>query len=292
MTTTTPRLAAGPVAEWDTSVLDLDAYLERIGYDGPLHPDLETFVAVHRSHVTAVPFENLDIMLGRGTSIDLAAIQDKIVHGRRGGYCYEMNILFAAALDRIGIPVRRQLIRTGDPLVDPRPRGHLSVLVEFGGRRWFGDVGFGSGLFEPIPLDRRGQFTQGEWTYRLTGPGPDGAQRLQELQVDTWVAMYTITDELTYRVDVGVANENTSTSPNSPFVRRPITVHRHPDVERRLLGRSLTVLRPDRSTSTVTIADEDYAATLAEQFALELTEAEVAQLVATIPEEDEEGDES
>ena len=170
MTTTRSRIATGRVTEWDTSALDLDAYLARIGYEGPLRPDPETFVALHRCHVTAVPFENLDVMLGRGTSIDLATIQDKIVHGRRGGYCYEMNILFAAALDRIGIPVRRQLVRTGDPLLDPRPRSHLVVLVDIDGRRWLGDVGFGSGLFEPLPLDRLGQFTQSGWTYRLTGP--------------------------------------------------------------------------------------------------------------------------
>jgi N-hydroxyarylamine O-acetyltransferase len=288
--TAPPRAATGPITDWDTSVLDLDAYLERIGYDGPLRPAPETFVALHRSHVSAVPFENLDIMLGRGTSIDLGTIQNKIVRRRRGGYCYEMNVLFAASLDRIGIPVRLQLIRTHDPLVDPRPRSHLVVLVDIGGRWWFGDVGFGSGLFEPVQLDRRGQFTQGGWTYRLTGPGPDGAQRMQELQADTWITMYTITDEPTYRVDVGVANENTSTSPGSPFVRRPIAVHRHPDAERRLLGRTFSVLRPDRSTSTVAIADEDYAATLAEQFALELTDAEVARLVAAIPEGDEEAD--
>jgi N-hydroxyarylamine O-acetyltransferase len=279
--------AASLFTEWDTRPLDLDAYLERIGYDGPLRPDLETFIGLHRGHVTAVPFENLDIMLGRGTSIGLAAIQDKLVRHRRGGYCYEMNLLFAAALDRLGIPSRRQLIRTGDPLVDPRPRSHLIVLVDIDGRRWLADVGFGSGLSEPVPLDRREQFSQGGWTYRLTGPGPDGAQRLQELRGDTWATMYTATDEPTYQVDVGVANENTSTSPRSPFVKRPIVVHRRPDGERRLIGRSFTVVRPDRSTSTVTIADPDYRATLAEQFALDLTEAEVAQLVTTVPEGDQ-----
>lgn len=291
MTQTTVPVSAGADAEWDTSELDLDAYLARVGYDGPLRPDAETVVALHRSHATAVPFENLDVMLGRGTSIDLAPIQDKIVHNRRGGYCYEMNILFAAVLDRIGVPVRRQLIRTGDPLVHPRPRSHLVLLIDIGGESWLADVGFGSGLSEPVPLDRREQVTQGGWTYRLTGPGPDSAQRLQELQAGSWETMYTIINDPTYRVDVGGANENTSTSPGSPFVQRPIIIHRHPEAERQLIGRTFRVMRPDRTASTVTVADEDYAATLAERFGLELTEAEVARLVATIPEE-EEGEES
>ncbi|GAB4000510.1 arylamine N-acetyltransferase [Glycomyces albus] len=277
MTTSTPG------TEWDTDALDVDAYAERIGHDGPLRADLATFKALHRSHVANVPFENLDIMLGRGPSIDLDAVTAKIVHSARGGYCYEMNLLFAAALDRIGIPVRRQLIRTGDPLAHPRPRSHLVLLAELDGRTWLGDVGFGSGPSEPIPVDRTDQFPQGAWTYRVTEPFSDGDPRVQELRSGQWETLYTLIADATYPVDVALANESTSTSPSSPFVQRPIIVKRGPTAERRLLGRTLTVTRPDGDESTREITDDQYAATLADQFDLELTEPETKQITATIP---------
>lgn len=82
--------------------LDLDAYLERTGYRGPLEPTAATLAGLHRHHVLAIPFENLEIMLGRPVELDLASLQAKLVMRRRGGYCYEHNLLFAAVLERLG----------------------------------------------------------------------------------------------------------------------------------------------------------------------------------------------
>ncbi|MQM27907.1 arylamine N-acetyltransferase family protein [Glycomyces albidus] len=277
---TTP---AEPSPEWDVAAVDPDEYAERIGHRGPLRPDLETFTALHRAHVAAVPFENLDVMLGRGPDIGLPTVVDKIVRRRRGGYCYEMNLLFAAVLDRIGVPVRRSLIRTGDPLVHARPRSHLVVLAELDGRTWLGDVGFGSGPSEPIPVDREARSPQGGWTYRVTEPFGDGDRRVQELRGGRWETMYTLIPDATFPVDVALANESTSTSPGSPFVKRPIVVKRGPASERRLLGRTLTEVRPDGSETAKEIADVDYAATLAEAFDLELTEDEAKLVTAAIP---------
>lgn len=96
---------------WSGELLDLDAYLARVGYDGPvgedgeLRPDLGTLYAVHRAHTGAITFENLDVLLGRPVELGVKALQDKLVHGRRGGYCYEQNSLLAAALERIGFEV-------------------------------------------------------------------------------------------------------------------------------------------------------------------------------------------
>ena len=80
--------------------LDLDAYLARIAYEGPRRPSARTLTALHAAHVTAVPFENLDILLGRTISLDLDALQAKLVAARRGGYCFEQNTLFLAVLYR------------------------------------------------------------------------------------------------------------------------------------------------------------------------------------------------
>src|SRR5690606_4257892 len=138
----------------------------------------------------------------------------------------------------IGFPVRRRLIRTGDPATHPRPRSHLVVLAEVDGRTWLGDVGFGSGPAEPMPIDREARFDQDGWSFRVTVPHDDGDRRVQELRSGQWETMYTLIPDATYPVDVALANESTSTSPTSPFVKRPIVVKRGPNAERKLLGRT------------------------------------------------------
>lgn len=273
---------SGYVDDWGGGVLDLDAYMQRVGYSGPVNVDGPTLRALHRAHVATVPFENLDVILGRGISLDLADIQEKMVRQRRGGYCYESNLLFAAVLERIGFDVRRQLIRTLDPVITPRPRSHMTTFVKVDGVTWFADVGFGSGLLEPVELDNRRTFQQGAWEFRLTGPADDGGVRLQQRQPDAWTTLYTISCEPTYGVDVLVANENSSTSPGSPFTRRPIVVHRHSDHELRLIGRELTLMRPGCEEVTRVITETDYRVTLAEQFGIELSSNDTAKLAASI----------
>src|ERR1700733_5041709 len=96
-------------AEWGVSQLDLAAYLRRISYGGDLGQGGRTLAALHRAHVAAIPFEHADIILGRSIAVDLPSIQDKLVHHRRGGYCYEHGLLLAAVLERLGYRVDRTL---------------------------------------------------------------------------------------------------------------------------------------------------------------------------------------
>src|ERR1044072_486231 len=86
-------------------MIDVEMYLQRIGYDGPVLPTARVLSALHRAHLVAVPFENLDIHLGRRLTLDEDALFDKVVKRRRGGFCYEVNSLFAALLRRIGFEV-------------------------------------------------------------------------------------------------------------------------------------------------------------------------------------------
>lgn len=111
--------------QWQVDRLDLGAYLARLGIatDAGL-------AEVHRAHLAAIPFENLDVILGRGVSVDLADVAAKLVVGRRGGYCYEHGLLLGAALSRLGHDVERRLVRVGDPALDPRPRSHLVLPAE------------------------------------------------------------------------------------------------------------------------------------------------------------------
>src|SRR6185503_6394389 len=87
--------------------MDLQAYLDRIGFAGEARPDLATLTALHRAHLLAIPYENLDVQFGTPVTIEPAAAFEKIVTRGRGGWCYEMNGLFGAALDEIGFQVTR-----------------------------------------------------------------------------------------------------------------------------------------------------------------------------------------
>ncbi|MGN9844041.1 arylamine N-acetyltransferase family protein [Nonomuraea sp. H19] len=205
---------------WDIEKLDLNAYLARIGYDGPLDPTAETLRGVHLAHVRSIPFENLDVLLGRGIRLDLSSLQDKLVTGGRGGYCHEQNLLFAAALERLGFTLTRHLarIRLGRHHL---PRSHATLTVVAGGRRWLADVGFGGeGLVEPIPFEEGATLESGVWRWRL---GCDG---------DFWVLhsgeteLYAFRpDEPQYPSDFEVANYYIANHPQSPF-RRHVVVQR------------------------------------------------------------------
>lgn len=131
----------------------MDAYLTRIGHDGPLAPDLATLTALHRAHVLAVPFENLDVQLGNPPTLDPARIFDKLVSGRRGGWCYEQNGLFARALAAVGFEVTRLSAGVMRSLRGEASMGsHLCLKVRADGADWLADVGFGSSQIEPLPL--------------------------------------------------------------------------------------------------------------------------------------------
>ena len=282
-----PRTSDDP---WHSARLDLGAYLHRTGAPTPRAADAATLAVLHRAHVAAVPFENLDVVLGRGVSVDLEQVQAKLVDRARGGYCYEQATLFGAVLERVGFAVDRVLARTGDPLEHPRPRSHLVLLVTSPatGDRWLADVGFGSGLLQPLALRADGPHRQGAWSYELVrGPGPrDTAWRLREHDGTGWTTIQTITEEPAYPVDVAVANENTSTSPGSPFTQRPVVVVKDETCVRRLLGREHVVEVPGRPATRTVLTDPEVTEVLHEILGGALSREEVAAVVATLPPRD------
>ena len=142
--------------------VDLDAYLARIGYRERLDPTVETLRGLHFAHATQIPFENLDILLGRSIVLDLESLQKKLVERRRGGYCFEQNTLFAAVLESLGFAVTRLAARVRFGATSIRPRSHMLLSVEIDGEPWLADVGFGGeGLLHPVPLDKANTIQQG-----------------------------------------------------------------------------------------------------------------------------------
>jgi N-hydroxyarylamine O-acetyltransferase len=138
--------------------LDVAAYLDRISYTGPLEPTTGTLRSLQRSHLYAVPFENLDINpLGRPIDLSLAALFDKVVCRRRGGFCYELNGLFGALLAELGFDVTLVSARVAraDGTFGPE-FDHLALIVRVDGRGYLTDVGFGDSSLEPLDVAVRG----------------------------------------------------------------------------------------------------------------------------------------
>lgn len=265
--------------DWAVGKLDLDAYLDRIGCAGPARsagPSGEMLAVLHRAHLAAIPFENLDIMLGRPVRVDLDSIQAKLVHGRRGGYCYEHGQLFAAALERLGFGVSRLLARVGPDGEPPRARTHLMLRVRVGAGCWLADVGFGSS--PPGPLEwSDGEQTLNGWVYSVAEDG-SGTWKLREFQAGSWVTLYTVEDQPVYPADVVMSNYYTSTYPESWFTLQPIVVRRDDDAIRSLVGRTYTVTRPGHVKERSELDDAEFAAALAEVFGLSFSRAELDQL--------------
>jgi len=206
-------------------VFDLDAYLERIGLDG--RPSI---AQVHRAHLTSIPFENLDSHQGLPVSLEVEDLERKLVSERRGGYCFEQNLLLKAALEALGAEVdmflaRMRLPKPGDTRASPfrpakpgvlRPRSHLLLRVSENGASWHADVGFPRGMLEPIPFGPGPTQEQSGWSFRVVKDGSELV--LQKLEGDEWADVYGFLPQPVALIDVETSNWWTSTHPSSLFV--------------------------------------------------------------------------
>jgi N-hydroxyarylamine O-acetyltransferase len=264
--------------EWEIERLDLGAYLSRVGHDGDTAPTADTLAALHREHLAAIAFENLDVVLGRGIAVDLDGVQAKLVERRRGGYCYEHGVLFAAVLERLGFTVERILARVGgEELERPRAPTHMTLRVTIGDERWLADVGFGSGLLQPLPFDDDRPHDQGAWTFAVASTGPR-SWALRERRGGEWITRYGFDEQRLHAADVVMANHFTSTFERSPFVGRVVVVRKDEDSIRSLIDGRLSLERPDGSVDERDVGDDELAALLRDQFAIALSDAEIAQL--------------
>lgn len=250
----------------------LDAYLARIGWSGPVAPDLATLTALHRHQILAIPFENLDPWTGRPPSTEPADLVTKLIVSGRGGYCFELNALFHHALVAIGFRVRRLLARV---LIAPGhygPRAHEINAVELPDGPWLADVGFGgNGLIEPIPLRVGAEIDQSHGRFRLLADETYGL-RLEHERPAGWLANYAFSLEPFLAADYRAINYFIGRSSDSVFTQTLICVRTTP-TERRLLVADQFKIRPldgvTRDRATITTAAE-LRATLREHFALEL----------------------
>lgn len=196
----------------------LDEYLRRIGVTGPGAPDLAALCRLHAAHVEAIPFENLDILLGRGVQLGADRLREKLIAARRGGYCFEQNTLFLAVLRELGFTAMPLEARVRAGAASLRPRTHMVLVVDIDGASWLADVGFGGeGPREPISMRGEVSLQPPNCAYRVVVEG-DG--RVMQMQSGAaWVDQYAFLLQPVHAIDFEVANWYTSTHPASPFVR-------------------------------------------------------------------------
>ena len=253
--------------------MELGAYLDRIGYGGPVRPDLATLRGLHRAHLLAIPYENLDVQLGRPLTPDPAAAYDKIVRQRRGGWCYEMNGLMGWALGEIGFSITRMAggamreLR-GDFVVG----NHLVLRVDLPGEPdpWIADVGFGDGILDPFPL-RPADLTAEGHKFRLEAMD-GGWWRFHNHEFGGAKSF----DFQLEPADPALLAEKCAwlqSTPESPFLLNVICQRWRGDGEiLQLLGRTYRQITPGvRNERTVASADE-LMAVLKDDFTLDVPE--------------------
>jgi N-hydroxyarylamine O-acetyltransferase len=202
-------------------VADGDAYLQRIGLGGAASVSADGLESLHRAQAYAIPFENFDVLLGRGIDLDPEAVFDKLVRHRRGGYCFELNGLLLMALRTFGFDARALLARVhlSEP---PSGRGHMLLLVTLDGRQWIADVGFGGpGLRAPIPFELGRETEQDGQRFRLVAADPFGTM-LQTGRDGQWQNLYSFDLSHVTSADIAYGNHFTSTHPSSFFTYRRV----------------------------------------------------------------------
>ena len=259
-------------------VLDLDAYLARIGHTGGRAPTLDTLRAIHRRHVVAIAFENLDPLIGRTPSLDVDALQAKLVRGGRGGWCYEHNLLLRHALTALGYRTTGLAARVlwNAPADAPaRPRSHMLLLVHLDdadGGPHVADVGFGGmTLTAPLRLDPDVAQATPHGTFRL-GRAGDEELTLEVRRDDVWAPLYRFGLHAQEPVDYEVMNWYLANHPQSHFLTTLMVARPLPDGRRLALRDGvLTMHHIDGRTERRVLDDAGVLrATLVEAFGLML----------------------
>lgn len=217
--------------------IDLDAYLARIGCEGPVAPSLATLRRLHELHPRAIPFENLSPFAGETPALDPASLQAKLVRGGRGGWCFEQNLLFSHVLSAIGFSFRRLAARVRWNVAPDvvTARSHCLIQVAIEGRDYLADVGFGGlVLTGPVALELdREQDTPHE-RHRLRDMG--GARRLEARVSGEWQALYDFEPNEAKIPDYEVSNWYLANNPQSHFVTSLVAARVEPDRRHALHG--------------------------------------------------------
>lgn len=270
---------------WGGDVVDMDAYLERIGHAGPVNATANTLHALVQAHIEHIPFENLDVILGRGVALDLTSVQEKLLRNPRGGYCYEHVMLLAAVLERLGFEFHAYSARVRLGAAHLLAATHAVLDVYADGQRWLADVGFGAGTLEPLPLSDGARAHQGGWTFRLDQEQAMTGRTwvLRQQRPDGWFDLHAFTEDRQFPIDYRVGNFYISEHPRSPFRGQAVLQRTEPELRRILTGAPPTFRteRPNGLVEEQAVPVTELPSIAAEYFAIELSDQDAATWVRT-----------
>jgi N-hydroxyarylamine O-acetyltransferase len=248
--------------------LNIKAYLERINYQGSLEPSAETLRQLQLAHLLSVPFENLSIHAGQPIVLEDEALFAKIVEGRRGGFCYEANGLFAALLRALGFKVVMLSAGVARQAGDFGPDfDHMALMVTLE-QRWLVDVGFGDSFREPLLLDTSDEQTQGRRAYRILSDG-DHLILMQREGSDEWKPQHRFSLQPYEYADYAGMCRYHQTSPLSHFTQQRVCSLATREGRVTLSGmRFITTAESGERQERILLNEEEYAATLREHFGI------------------------
>jgi N-hydroxyarylamine O-acetyltransferase len=261
----------------DPSALpDLDAYFRRIGYTGSREPSLATLNGILESHIRSIPFENLSVLLGETIALDVLSLERKLVHGRRGGYCFEQNGYLEAVLQALGFKVTplSARVRIQQPREAVPPRTHLFLRVDLDGVPWMADVGIG-GLSPgwALRLEEEGEQETPWETRRLARVGRHWFHQAR-LGME-WADLTEFSGDEMPQIDREVGNWWTSTSAESKFRKNLAVAVAGKAGQRRAISNNEFVVRRgvDVLERRVMGSNAELISLLEEQFGIHIPES-------------------
>jgi N-hydroxyarylamine O-acetyltransferase len=255
------------------TTFNLEGYLARIEWDGRHEPTRATLESVLRAHMMKVPFENLDVLLGRPIRVDLDSVYGKLVTARRGGYCFEHGTLLLAALQQLGF----QPVAHAARVIQLRPRSeapltHMFLTVQMEGKTFVLDAGFGGHAPRvPVPLTGE-EVRDGNDAHCMVRQGSDWALEAKIDGVPT--ALWSASVEPAEPVDFVMANHFVSTFPESPFVTRLMLRALTPTARVSMMNQDVTVRDASGQRTRVMTDRAELRRLLIDHFGFDLPEVE------------------
>jgi N-hydroxyarylamine O-acetyltransferase len=250
-------------------MVDVPVYLARIAYTGATAHSSATLRAIHRAHLLAVPFENLDIAIGRKIVLDEEAILHKILDQRRGGFCYELNAALAALLRALGFQVTLLSARVSRQSGEDSPEfDHLALRVDLK-KPWLADVGFGESFLEPLRLEIGTEQTDPAGKFRLSQHGERLLFEKAEPQAK-WKPQYSFTAQPRELQDFAARCRYHQTSPDSHFTQNRICSRATRDGRITLSGLKLILTRNGHREEKMLSSENEWSNVLRQHFGITL----------------------
>lgn len=256
-------------------MFNIDAYLERINYQGKKDITKETLYNLHTAHTLQVPFENLDVYYGREIPLDIESLFQKIVVKKRGGYCFEMNGLFSFVLKDLGFKVIDLLAKSiMDDGVTQTSKTHQIMVVEAEGKKWLVDVGYGrDGIIAPLELNTGEDQKQFAHIYRLM-EHPIRGYILEKKVNDKYIPMYAFTLDECTPMDYLMSNHFTATFPESFFIKMKFCTIPTKEGRITLTDDKLSIIEDNNVTEKLVEDDTEFKELLQKYFGLDLNEVQ------------------